>query len=258
MPPLLLRWGLRGGNFTISNRQRANVSGVGAACCVCLAEPWGAKAAGEGRRKRVRRAVLAAPCPSPYPHTLSAATLSPQPPPIQVFLMSLNISDKGFFFLWQGLEGQQQGPVCQQPAAHVLSAMSSAGGGTRQRQLRAQAPRHNPAPPWHKHTRVHTGPRGLQGCHRTGVTPVTSVPHPCLLHAAPRTSQHSRGGGLQTSHPLPTSSRCACPLAGSGGASPRGTVPAPPPPCCCCVSAPRPGEARRGRRGRAGQRRGRI
>lgn len=54
-PPLLLRWGLRGGNFTISNRQRVNVSGVGAACCVCLAEPWGAEAAGEGRRRRMRR-----------------------------------------------------------------------------------------------------------------------------------------------------------------------------------------------------------
>lgn len=215
MPPLLLRRGLRGGNFTISNRQRANVSGVGAACCVCLAEPWGAKAAGEGRRKRVRRAVLAAPCPSPYPHTLSAATLSPQPPPIQVFLMSLNTSDKVFFFYGKGCKDNSKAP-CASSLLPVSPLPCPQRGGA-QWHLHAHAPRHNPGPPRHKHTRVRTGPRGLHGCHRTGVTPVTSVPHPCLLHAAPRTPQHIRGGGLQTSHPLPTSSRCACPRVGMGG-----------------------------------------
>lgn len=213
--------------------------------------------------RRVRRAALAALRPCPYPHTLSAAALGSQPPPIQVFLMSLNTSDKVFFFYGKGCKDNSKAP-CASSLLPVSPLPCPQRGGA-QWHLHAHAPRHNPGPPRHKHTRVRTGPRGLHGCHRTGVTPVTSVPHPCLLHAAPRTPQDIRGGGCRP--PTPSPPRPAVPVPSWGwGASPRGTVPAwgplpvpaPPPPCCCCVSAPRPGEARRGRRGRAGQRRGRI
>uniref|UniRef100_A0A8C3GHL4 Ephrin-A1 n=1 Tax=Cairina moschata TaxID=8855 RepID=A0A8C3GHL4_CAIMO len=166
--------------------------------------------------------------------------------------MSLNISDKGFFFLWQGLEGQQQGPACQQPAAHVLSAMSSAGGGDTTAAAPCPSPPAQPSSPLAQtHACAHgtPGPPGVPP-HRgdPGDLRATPVPPSCC---PPDLPAQSGGGGCRPPTPSPPRPGVPVPSRGVGG-RPR-VAPSPRRPRrVVVVSRPR-GPVRRGGAGGGGR-----